>query len=464
MWIAVQREGTRKPLLCSLVALLALATPAVAQKAAPAPAPPPANAASPEFFRAADEVLQEMSQLLSLPVKEPLKKSIRSRDEIRAYIIREMNEDKEPAKRYADQKTLEKLGLIPPGFDLDRFLIDLLTEQIAGLYDPKAREFYIADWIDVSEQKIVMAHELTHALDDQYFHIDDWVKAARPNDDAELARGAVVEGSALAAMLDYSLHGMGRSVRDLPDIADLVGVAVGDLDRSPQLAKAPMVVRDSLLFPYLSGASFTQRILRASSGWADFKKVFESPPASTQQVLHPELYLKGAKPQPVTLPEIAPVSPPGWKKLDENILGEFGLEEVLKQFLGADRAAKLAPAWAGDRYALFENQANRRLLLVLRLRLASGEDAAHFFGNYSEALELKYPERKELFRQPNFFQFSTGQGDVFLRCFGNECLVVEGIGRNVFEGINRALGWPAAPVRPRRLREKPVSVAALAAD
>ena len=73
---------------------------------------------------------------------------------------------------------------------------DVLTDQIAGLYDPKAKEFYIADWIPADEQKEVMAHELTHALEDQSFHIDPWIKAARPNDDAELARDSVSEGSA----------------------------------------------------------------------------------------------------------------------------------------------------------------------------------------------------------------------------------------------------------------------------
>ena len=85
-------------------------------------------------------------------------------------------------------------------------MLDVLTDQVAGLYDPKAKEFYIADWIPADEQRAVMSHELTHALEDQSFHIDPWIKAARPNDDAELAREAVSEGSALAAMVDYTLR------------------------------------------------------------------------------------------------------------------------------------------------------------------------------------------------------------------------------------------------------------------
>src|SRR5437879_9622323 len=148
--------------------LLLLALGATAQQASPpAATPPPVNAPSAAFLEAADEVLAEMSKLLSLPVLSPLKKSMRTREEIREYVIRRMKEEKQPEKRYADQRALEKFGLIPKGFQLEPFLVELLTEQIAGLYDPKSGEFFIADWINPAEQRVVMAHELTHALQDQ---------------------------------------------------------------------------------------------------------------------------------------------------------------------------------------------------------------------------------------------------------------------------------------------------------
>ena len=156
------------------------------------------------FLKAADEVLQQMSQLLSLPVKEPLKKSLRSKSEIRQYLIREDQEDKTDAERYADRKSLEAFGLIPKDFPLDKFMLDVLTDQVAGLYDSKGKEFYIADWIPADEQRSVMSHELTHALVDQSFNLDAWIKAARPNDDAELARDSVSEGSAMAALIHAS--------------------------------------------------------------------------------------------------------------------------------------------------------------------------------------------------------------------------------------------------------------------
>jgi hypothetical protein len=405
-----------------------------------------ASASSPEFIKAADEVLAQMSKILSLPIKEPLKKTLRSKQEVRDYLIREDKEDKKDAERYADDKTLEAFGLIPKGFPLDSFMLDVLTDQVAGLYDPKAKEFYIADWIPADEQRTVMSHELTHALEDQSFHIDGWIKAARPNDDAELARDAVSEGSAMAAMVDYEMLDQKVSVRDVPDVTLLIRAgALSEMDKDPNLAKAPLYIRDELLFPYLAGTGFTQEFLKAHTGWQDLHLIFQNPPVSTQQIIHPDLYLHGVKPEVVSLPEWKGVVPGDWKLLEENTMGEFGVEEILKQLLDENRAELLAPAWKGDRYAVFEDAKTKSTPLVFRLALDNPDDAAHFFGQYSEALEHKYKTRTELFRRPNFFQFQSESEGVFLRCIATHCVSVEGATRETFDKINHAIGWEPAP-------------------
>jgi hypothetical protein len=430
-------------LLAAALFLGALLAPA--QSAPPLAAPAPSTPANAEFLQAADEVLAQMTKILALPAKEPLKKTIRTRAEIRAYVLRQFAEDKEPEKRYADKKTLEKFGLIPRDFDLDGFLADLLTEQIAGLYDPKSREFFIADWIPAADQRMVMSHELTHALQDQYFGLDKWADAAKPNDDAELARHSVLEGSAFAAMMDWVYREGGMSVRAMPDIGPMLKQLVAaDLDKSSQFAKAPLFLHDLLMFPYFSGAVFTQQVLKAGAGWTDFQKVFANPPASTQQILHPELYLKGVVYPAVKLPDLARVLP-NWKKLDENVAGEFFLQSLLKQFASAARADDLAPSWAGDRYAIFEQAKTKQILAVVRLRLGSADEAARMFGGLSQALGARYDQRAELFRRPNYFQFTTPDGGVFLRCRGEECLLVDGTNRDTYDAITREFGWPAAP-------------------
>jgi hypothetical protein len=408
---------------------------------------PQANhASSPEFISAADQVLLEMSKILDLPVKEPLKKSLRSKQEVRDYLIREDKEDKNDAQRYADAKTLEAFGLIPKNFPLDSFMLDVLTDQVAGLYDPKAKEFYIADWIPVDEQRTVMSHELTHALEDQSFRIDNWIKAARPNDDAELARESISEGSAMAAMVDYQMLEQHIGVRELPDVTLLIRAgAVTEMDKDPNLAKAPNYIRDELLFPYLAGTGFTQQFLKAHTGWKDLHLVFENPPVSTQQVIHPDLYFNGTKPEAVTLPDWKGLVPDDWKLLQQNTMGEFGLDEILKQFKKEGRDESLSAAWKGDRYAVFEDAKSKSTPLVFRLALDNPEDAARFFGQYSEALELKHSSRTNLFRRPNFFQFQSDLGGVFLRCVESTCLAVEGATREIYDKVNKAIGWTPAP-------------------
>jgi hypothetical protein len=417
-----------------------------AQKSPAVASPDPAkSAAAAEFAAAADEVLAQMSQITGLKLRTPVKKTLRSREEIRAYVISEMNEDKEPAERYASARSAEAFGLLPKSFDIDAFMVDLLTEQIAGLYDPKAHEFYIADWIPLADQRMVMAHELTHALEDQHFQIETWVKAAKPNDDGELARESVLEGSAMAAMIDYLLNESGRSLADLPDIDP--GMLVGDMGATPALKKAPPFLKDAMVFPYFAGLTFSANLLKGN-GWKGLPAVFSKPPISTQQIMHPALYHSGKTPSTETLPDVGRFLGPDWTKLEENVMGEFGWKEVLKQFLGDDRAKSLAAAWDGDRYVVYEHKRTKLLVLVSLLRLSNTTEAARFFGQYSEALEKKYEERSKLFRRPNFFSFDLVDGGVYLRCLEAECLTVEGTARPVFDGVTKAIGWPASPEPP----------------
>jgi hypothetical protein len=416
--------------------------------ASPAIAPSPLNAESKtDFMRAADEVLAQMSMLLDLPIKEPLKRSLRSKQEIRAYLVKEEKEDRDDSERYADDRTLEAFGVIPQGFPLDSFMLDVMTDQVAGVYDPKSKEFYIADWIPADDQRSVMAHELTHALEDQSYHIEPWIKAAHQNVDAESARQAVSEGTALAAMVDYTLQKEKMSVRNLPDVAAILRPgAESEMDKDPNLAKAPPYIRDELLFPYLAGTTFSQQFLKAHSGWSDLGILFQNPPVSTQQIMHPDVYLAGVKPEKVDLPEWKGLVPPEWKFLEENVIGEFFLGEVLKQFLDRNESEMLASTWKGDRYAVFEDAKTKQTRLVFLIAFDGEEDAARFCGQYGALLELKYKEHHELFRRPNFFQFQTTGGGVYLHCFSAKCLVVEESTRDAFDKINKSVGLPAAPL------------------
>jgi hypothetical protein len=409
-----------------------------------APSTPPTSppATSPEFLATTDEVLNDMSNLTGWKLKTPLKKSIRSRMEIHAYVLRQMDDEKDAKERYASERSGEAFGLFPKNFNLDAFLVDLLTEQIAGLYDPKTHEFYIADWIAPDEQRMVMSHELTHALQDQYFHIESWVHAAKPNDDAELAREAVLEGSAMAGMLDYTLRDKGLKLRDLPDIDP--SFFVGDLSQTPMLQKAPPFIKDSLMFPYFSGLNFSMGVLR-KMGWSGFASVFERPPANTQQIMHPALYRSNKVPAPLKadLPDGIPGNQ--WNKLEENAMGEFGWQEILKQFIDEARARKVAAGWDGDDYICFEQKETKRLILITRERFNTEDMASAFFGAYAEALEKRYAERHDTTKGNQYVSFMTDDGVVSLRCFTKECISMQGADSSAFPQWTKQLGWPPVP-------------------
>lgn len=436
-----------KRLLTALVVFFVLFASSSLAQTSPAPVKAPSDAHA-RFMATADEVLAEISKLVELPAKTPLKKSIRSREEIRAYLVKQFRESKEIDKRRADQLALERFGLLPRGFDLEGHLLDLLTEQVAGLYDPKAGEFFIADWMDPLTQRIVMAHELVHALHDQHFKVEQWQDAAKPNDDAQLARQAVLEGSATAAMIHFVLRGRSDvASADSSAFESIVRMITGAsaAQVSPEMEKSPPFLRDVLIFPYVSGALFTHKVMQQRAGWKEFWDVFAKPPVSTQQILHPELYLKGVIPEPVVLPDLTKSLGKGWRRLDENVMGEFGVRGILKQFLDEERAAALAPAWAGDRYAIYENRVESKTALALRLHFSSEESAARFLGQYSEALEKKHAHHEKLFRRPGFFSLEARDGGVFLQCNAAECVTLEGASRRVFDKMIRAMRWPVTP-------------------
>jgi hypothetical protein len=430
----------------TLCLFLVISASARCQQAAPAPPPAPAGSANPEFLATADEVMNEMSEITGWKLKSPLKKSIRTRAEIHAYILSEMDDEKDAKERYASAKSAEAFGLLPKNFDLDNFLVDLLTEQIAGLYDPKKHEFYIADWIQPDEQRMVMSHELTHALQDQYFHIEAWARAAKPNDDAELARESVLEGSAMAGMLEYLLHEKGLNLRDFPDIDP--SAFVGDLSDTPMLKKAPQFIKDSLMFPYFDGLRFSLTVLR-NGGWSGFDAIFAKPPANTQQIMRPSLYRADKIPAPlkVDLPNGVPGF--GWIKLEENSMGEFGWKEVVKQFLGEEVSGKATAAWDGDDYATFEQKDTKALMLFTRVRFNDQDAANRFFETYTLALKKKYPERNILSDSKEDLEFTTSSGSLFFRCQLNECVTLEGGDAKAFVEWTKKIGWPIPETNSR---------------
>src|SRR5215216_861594 len=214
---------------------------AAAQRAKPAAVNPKTAAVR----EATAEVLRETSDLRKLPVLRQVRSGAQSRSEIEQMLVRSLNESATPEEMSASEATLKKLGLVPADFQLRPFIIKLLTEQVAGYYDPKTQEFNLADWIDLDGQRPVMAHELTHALQDQHFNLrrfEDW---PRHDSDAEMAAHALVEGDASFLMMQYVAREPARQ------LAFLKSMMSGGATASEKIDKAPRVLREQMLFPYL---------------------------------------------------------------------------------------------------------------------------------------------------------------------------------------------------------------------
>src|SRR6266536_2021453 len=240
-------------------------------------------------------VLKETSELRELSILRPVKSGAQSRAEIERMIVKNLDEQTTPAEMHATELTLKKLGLAPADFQYRPFIVKLLTEQVAGYYDPKAQQFYLADWIDLEGQKPVMAHELTHALQDQHFNLRRFENWPKGDSDAELAVHALIEGDATLAMTLY----MAKN----PLVALAFSRSLTTGVATEQFNQAPRAIRESLIFPYMQGMEWATQLYRRG-GWTMVSNAFTRLPLSSEQIIHPEKYFNYERPIKIALPDV----------------------------------------------------------------------------------------------------------------------------------------------------------------
>jgi hypothetical protein len=379
------------------------------------------------FTAAANEVLKETSEIRQLPVLRPVQSSAQSRAEIERMIMNNLDRDTTPGQLHATEVTLKKLGLASADFKFRELMIRLLTEQVAGYYDPKTQQFHLADWIDVDGQKPIMAHELTHALQDQHFDLRRFQRWPKGDSDAEMAAHALIEGDATLAMAAY----VGRSPRRMLELFKSLG-STGMA--SEELDKAPRAVRESLLFPYQQGLTWAQT-LHKYGGWGKVSQAYKELPQSTEQILHPEKYFVRDAPVKIALPDLTSTlngrssRAIGWKRIDADVNGEWGTYLILDQFLKAAAESREAAAgWGGDGYAVYENRAGE-VLYVAVSAWDREKDAREFFDAYVKRTEMRYPGVRPSSGQTlaNLRQFETADGGVLIQIRGVRVLIFEGL-------------------------------------
>lgn len=396
---------------------------------AKAPVTPVESVDKAAVLAATEEIFKAVSKLRGLEIKKDVKAGFRNREELEKDVLKDMDESTPASEFDAQAKLLGKLGLVPAKYKLREEMIKILSEQIGGYYKPRTGEFFLTDRTDLEEQKIVIAHELTHALQDQHFDLRRFENFPKGMGDKESAIHALIEGEATVVMFDYLLEPLGGSVAKLPiSITDMLQVMSGpgmdSQEKTQMLSKAPRCIRESLTFPYFTGAGFVQALVK-DGGWASVSKAYTTLPESTEQIMHPEKYLKGESATRITLAAAESVLGKDWKVVTGDVTGEFGYTLILSEYLDEADGSRGADGWDGDACRLYENAKTGQLLLVQHTSWDSADEAKEFYDAYAERTRKRYTGSKFVETKQGF-QGETKEGWVTVQIKGSEVLVLEG--------------------------------------
>lgn len=379
-----------------------------------------ANAQNAAIVSTTAAMLKETSELRELSILKAVKSGAQSRAEIERMIVRNLDSDTTPAEMHAAEVLLRAFGLAPNDFAYRTFLVKLLTEQVAGYYDPKAQQFYLADWIELDGQKPVMAHELTHALQDQHFNLKRFEKWPKGDSDAELAAHALIEGDATLAMTIY------MSKNPLVALAFIRSLGAQEAS-SEQFRQAPRALRESLLFPYEEGSTWATQLYKRG-GWEMVSQAFTKLPQSSEQILHADKYFAYEAPQKIALPDFRSTLGPSWKRIDYDVNGEWGYYLILDEFLNNTSESKQASAgWGGDRFALYETGKPNEFFIAQLTAWDTPADAREFFDAYAKRTSKRYPDARETKATEDRMEWQTGSGGVALELRGSRIAIVEGV-------------------------------------
>lgn len=365
-----------------------------------------------ELFHSVDEIMQFDSKQTGLPIKHDVKRKLTSRDEVYSYLTKHLN-DEDTQRLRRSELVLKKFGLLPRDFNLETFLMALLKEEVAGYYDPKTKTVNLLDWVPIEEQEPVMAHELTHALQDQDINLQKFMKkgskdlgeikkdptpADIENDEIDNAREAVIEGQAQAMMFQYAIAPTGHTITTSPALVDsmeeetLTGTA-----STKVFNQAPIFLKESLTFPYSYGMGFVIKLMLQGGKEKAFAAVLHNPPHTTRQIMQPDTYLSGEKIDQMRLPDFKRDFK-DYQKFDIGAMGEFDVSVLIEQYAGKPLSKKMYPEWRGGYYyaAKPKTDSAAPLGLLYVSRWSSADTAATFAGIYARSLKQRYKKSDEI--------------------------------------------------------------------
>jgi hypothetical protein len=398
--------------------LIAIGVFAAALAAAARPQPPAPLAE-------VDRIAADLGAISGLKPLHKIECSAITKEGVKRFLEQQVKENVKPEEIRVEETTLKKLGFVPQDFDLKSSTIELLTEQAAAFYDYRKKKLFIIDSGADIVQHSALVHEVAHALADQHFHLDKFIRRGAADDDSSLARLAVMEGQATWLMSEYLTRKTGQSLKDSPVLVKMMSrMAESAGDQYPVFDRAPLYIRETLIFPYTQGMLFQHAVFE-KLGEAAFTEVFRRPPADTQQILDPRKYFNGTLPEKPAVPELA--SRREYKRYASGDMGQLDHAILIRQYAGEEESAALAPAWRGGAYRLFEAKKTGRLVLAYASAWESQESAARFFDVYRKVLKRKWKRFEVSSDAPDAIAGRGDDGWFVLRRDGTRVTSLEGL-------------------------------------
>ncbi len=329
------------------------------------------------------EIESQVQAIRGLTATKPVDPKLLDEAQLKANITASFEKDNPPDVIAANERLYRLLGLIPAGTSLKDLYLKLLSSQVAGYYDSDTKELYVVSKSGGlgPTEKITFAHEFDHALQDQNFGLSKLQLDSIGEGDRSLARLSIPEGDSTELMTEWASAHLTPA-----ELVQMIGEST-DPEQAKILAEMPDILKDSLLFPYTSGLDLV-RSIRTAGGWPAVASLYADPPASTEQVLHPEKYASHEAPIAVTFPkDLAKRLGTGWKVDYQDTLGEFQIAEWLRSAgkVPAATASAAAAGWGGDRVALVGN--GDRSGVVIDTRWDSPAEASEFAAAAQTALD-----------------------------------------------------------------------------
>ena len=399
-----------------IVALVALASAATTVEAS--------EDKTPRVFQQIDSMVEELKGIMGFGPRGPIKHKTISKAAFRKLYATRMKQSQKPKELERELLFLRLFGLVPDDFDYEKTVLDLLSEQAWALYDFKQRELYLADWAPAEALEYALLHELVHAIDDHHFSLLKYVDGAKESE-GELARLAAMEGQASWVMTEWAMRQSDKTLEGNRLLAIATASATRfEAQQFPVYDRTPLYFREVLIFPYTDGLLFQDELVRRL-GSDGFRRVFEQPPETTQQILQPSLYLRGFVPEAPPLAE-HPL-PKGFKRVYDGSFGQLDHRILLEHHLGDEDRGELLDRWRGAQFEVYEKRRSGESLLRYAVRWADGDAAREYYHLYRQVCERKRAGLALVNRGPDRCEGSTDAGRVVLEIHGNVVRSVEGL-------------------------------------